>query len=291
MSAPKRTPLANARLLAQRQTLRLLAWHRWRGGSPGDPARIRPGTRIPFLCNLCGTANAGTLAELSREALTCAHCGSNVRFRAMAYLVTKEVLGQPLLLPDLPQRKDIAGVGLSDAMTYANPLAERFDYENTFYHTEPHLDIADIDASRVGRYDFIVASDVFEHVTPPVARAFANARRMLKPGGKLVFTVPFTLDGATKEHFPELFDWSLSEDNGVWTLTNRTREGKLQTFTDLVFHGGPGSTLEMRVFSLESLTREFEAAGFARVRIASEPYLPFGIHWPEPWSVPLVAYA
>ena len=34
-----------------------------------------------------------------------------------------------------------------------------------------------------------------------------------------------------------------------------------------------------------------DSAGFARVRVASEPYLPFGIHWPEPWSVPLVAYA
>jgi SAM-dependent methyltransferase len=290
-TAPKRNPLANARILARRQALRVLAWHRWRGGGPGDPGRIRPGQRIPFRCNLCGTANAGTLADLSREALTCAHCGSNVRFRAMAYLVTKEVLGRPLLLPDLPLRKDIVGVGLSDAMTYAKPLAEKFDYENTFYHAEPHLDIADVDEGRVGRYDFIVASDVFEHVAPPVSRAFVNARRMLKPTGKLIFTVPFTLDGATQEHYPDLFDWSLSEDNGAWTLTNRTREGRLQTFRDLVFHGGPGSTLEMRVFSLEALTREFEAAGFSRVRIAAEPYLPFGIHWPEPWSVPLVAYA
>jgi len=65
----------------------------------------------------------------------------------------------------------------------------------------------------------------------------------------------------------------------------------VQTFTDLVFHGGPGSTLEMRLFSQGDLTREFLHAGFARVRIASEPYLPFGIHWPEPWSVPMVAYA
>ena len=28
-----------------------------------------------------------------------------------------------------------------------------------------------------------------------------------------------------------------------------------------------------------------------QVRLAAEPYLPFGIHWPEPWSVPFVAYA
>src|SRR5664279_6410028 len=108
-------PLAKARLFAQSQTLRLRAWHRGRGVDGGDPALIAPGTSIPFCCNLCGTANAGTLAALSREALTCTHCGSNVRFRAMAFLVTKEVLGRPLPLPDVPVRKEIAGVGLSDA--------------------------------------------------------------------------------------------------------------------------------------------------------------------------------
>jgi SAM-dependent methyltransferase len=286
-----RTTLDNARLLARREALRFLAWQRWRGGDAGDPARIRPGARIPFLCNLCGTPNSGTLAQLSREALTCTHCGSNVRFRAMGHLVVTEVLGRPLALPSVAADKSIAGVGLSDAENYAKPLAEKFDYQNTFYHTDPHLDIADIDDSRVGRYDFIVASDVFEHVVPPVRSAFVNARRMLKPGGKLIFTVPFTPDGRTREHFPDLFDWSLDESDGTWTLTNRTRDGRTQRFGDLVFHGGPGSTLEMRLFSKDDLLHDFEAAGFSRVRIASEPYLPFGIHWPEPWSVPMVAYA
>lgn len=283
--------VTSARKYAQRQTLRLRAWHRWRDGSGGDPARIGPNERIPFVCNLCGTANAGTLAVLSREALTCAHCGSNVRFRAMAYLVTREVLGRPLQLPDVPVRKDIAGVGLSDADAYARPLAERFDYVNTYYHMEPRLDIADIDEARVGRYDFVIASDVFEHVVPPVARAFANARRLLKAGGKFIFTVPFSLESETREHYPELHDWSMAEIDGRWTLTNRTRDGREQTFTDLVFHGGPGSTLEMRLFSRAALEREFRDAGFAGVRIAAEPYLPFGIHWPDPWSVPMVAYA
>ena len=46
----------------------------------------------------------------------------------------------------------------------------------------------------------------------------------------------------------------------------------------------------MRVFSRDGLMREFASAGFSRVRIAAESYLQFGIHWPEPWSVPLVAY-
>ena len=58
-----------------------------------------------------------------------------------------------------------------------------------------------------------------------------------------------------------------------------------------MFHGGPGTTLEMRLFSRDGLLRELGRSGFAGVRVADEPYLPFGIHWPEPWSVPVVARA
>jgi SAM-dependent methyltransferase len=290
-----RGPLASARLLAQRQTHKLQAWRRWRRWrgalDAGDPASISPDALLPFRCNLCGAGNAGSLRALSREALTCANCGSNVRFRAMAFLVTKEVLGRPQLLSEVKVRKDIAGMGLSDAEAYARPLARKFAYENTYYHTEPRVDIADIDASRVGRYDFVIASDVFEHVLPPVSRAFANARRLLKRDGKFIFTVPFSLDADTREHYPDLHDWTMAEENGEWTLRNVTRDGSAQVFRDLVFHGGPGSTLEMRLFSKAALEREFRDAGFARVRIAAEPYLPFGIHWPDPWSVPMVAYA
>ncbi|MFI4924463.1 MAG: hypothetical protein ACHQJ7_04900 [Vicinamibacteria bacterium] len=72
-------------------------------------------------------------------------------------------------------------------------------------------------------------------------------------------------------------------------MVNRTVDGRTQRFADPVFHGGPGTTLEMRLFSRDALLRAFERAGFASVRIADEPCLPFGIHWPEPWSVPMVA--
>ena len=34
---------------------------------------------------------------------------------------------------------------------------------------------------------------------------------------------------------------------------NWTADGRIETFDDLVFHGGPGSTLEMRVFSEDAL--------------------------------------
>jgi hypothetical protein len=47
----------------------------------------------------------------------------------------------------------------------------------------------------------------------------------------------------------------------------------------------------MRVFSRAALERHFAQAGFRDVRFADEPCPAFGIAWPEPWSVPIVAIA
>jgi SAM-dependent methyltransferase len=256
-----------------------------------DPRTLAPDATIAFHCNLCGARARATLAALAREKPSCPSCRSTVRFRAIAHLLVRELLGEDAILPNLSPRPSIRGIGLSDAECYAAPLARVFDYANTWFHKAPRVDIAAIDDAQVGRYDFLVASDVFEHVVPPVGRAFVNARRLLKPGGLFVMTVPFSLEAATVEHFPGLHDWSLGKVGGVWLLVNKTADGLLETHRDLVFHGGPGSTLEMRVFARDALLAEFERAGFVDVRIASEPYLPFGIHWPEPWSLPIVARA
>mgnify|MGYP000968434129 CR=1 FL=1 len=141
-----------------------------------------------------------------------------------------------------------------------------------------------------GRKNFYYA-DIPDEIRDELWDRYREAIAPLRDGGKLIFTVPFEHEGEPVEHFPELHDWTLAEHAGRWTLTNVTRDGVTQTFDDLVFHGGPGSTLEMRVFSRSSVARAFLDAGFARVRYADDTWLPFGIHWPEPWSVPIVAYA
>jgi SAM-dependent methyltransferase len=252
--------------------------------STGEP-------QIDFRCNICGSTNSVAVAALQREQRSCVQCGSTVRDRAMVHLVTSELLGRSVVLPDMPRPLELRGIGLSDSTTYAEPLSRKFAYTNTHFDAEPMLDIANVAPEYYARYDFIIASDVFEHVAPPVARAFTNSRRMLKSGGVLIFSVPFMLTDDTIEHFPELHDYQLIESANGWRLENRTADGRHQTFTDLVFHGGVGATLEMREFSLTSLEREFAAAGFSRMRVADEVFLPYGIYWPEPWSVPMVGYA
>src|SRR6202045_487365 len=238
--------------------------------STGEP-------QIDFRCNICGLSNSVAFAALQREQRSCAQCGSTVRDRAMGHLLTSELLGRSAALPDMPHPLDLRGIGLSDSTTYAEPLSRKFAYTNTHFDAEPMLDIANVAPEHCALYDFIIASDVFEHVAPPVARAFTNARRLLKSGGVLIFSVPFMLTGDTIEHFPELHDYLLTESPQGSRLENRTADGRHQTFTDLVFHGGVGATLEMREFSLTSLEREFAAAGFSRMRVADEVFLPYGI--------------
>jgi len=202
--------------------------------------------RVDFLCNICGQRSFGVPREQAenREYQSCAHCRSSLRMRSLMYLLGVELFGSPRALLAFPEDKSIRGIGMSDWEGYAPKLAQKFDYTNTFYHCEPRLDIADIPESAVGQYDFLISSDVFEHVPPEVLdRAFANSRRLLKAGGVFVFTVPFARGEHTREHFPRLHDFRIVEEGGKRVLLNTTASGERERFEDLVFHGGEGMTL------------------------------------------------
>jgi SAM-dependent methyltransferase len=185
-----------------------------------------------------------------------------------------------MLLKEFPRNRKIRGIGLSDWDRIANVLAKRFDYKNTFFHREPRLDIMN-PHSGAASYDFIIATEVFEHVPPPVQAAFDNLARMLKPDGFSIFSSPWNSEGGTEEHFPELFDWQVVKFRGDYVLLNRTQDGRLGAFENLVFHDGPGETLETRVFSKEGLLANCKAAGFDVAMAQDNPA--YGIVWDD-WS-------
>lgn len=247
-----------------------------------------------FTCNVCGSrASIDRHQEFSREGDTCEICHSTVRMRSVVHHLSMALFGRSLPLPKFPERPDISGVGLSDWDEYAKRLAARLDYTNTFYHQEPLLDITNVPDSRIATCDFVISTDVFEHVAPPVSKAFVGARKLLKPGGTLILTIPFmTEETETKEHFPNLYRYEIFDVGaGVFKLVNTTITGQVEEFADLVFHGGPGTTIEMRLFARDAIERELRAAGFAEFRFADEAVPKFGVHWPYPWSVPIVAKA
>jgi SAM-dependent methyltransferase len=252
-----------------------------------SPLRLR---RRSYTCNICGEHSYRPLGGLEREVPSCESCGAPPRLRSVVHALSLGLFGGSVPISQFPDRRDLRGVGLSDWEGYAARLPAKLDYTNTFLHMEPRLDIVAPDPDLFGTLDFLIASEVFEHVDRPVERAFENAHRLLKSGGLLVLTVPYGFGAATVEHFPELREYSVVDRDGGNVLVGTALDGRAVEYRNLVFHGGDGVTLEMRQFALDPLLGHLSAAGFDDARVlGDEPR--YGVVWPEPWSRPILATA
>ena len=241
-----------------------------------------------FECNICGRWSPTLLRwAIFRDFPSCLFCGSGSRSRQIVHALSVALHGRSLPLRQFPSRKDVVGIGMSEWEAMAIPLAESLSYTNTYLHQEPRLDICAINPSDEGRYDFVISSDVFEHIDPPVSIAFENLRRLLKPDGFALFSVPYMRYGPTDEHFPELHRFHLEEGDDRPRLHNTTRDGRQQVFDNLIFHGGKGQTLEMRLFGESSLLEEIDRAELT-ARILREHVPRHGIIRLAQHSLPMI---
>jgi len=234
-----------------------------------------------YTCNVCGHENQQETAGFHREIALCAGCGSNARFRGIVALLA-DGLGIPRRLPlrKWKTNKAMRGIGMSDWPGYAESLARLFDYRNTYYDREPRLDIQAPDPGWLGQMDFLISSDVFEHVLPPLENAYRNLHALLKPGGRLIFSVPYTRTEATVEHFSDLHEHQILDFRGRRILVNRDRAGRYTVYDDLVFHGGEGATLEMRIYCEADVLARLHDAGFVDIQVHDRPDLDIGYYWP-----------
>ena len=251
--------------------------------------RINPICRtVTFTCNLCGNRNRSPLSVVKgRETKSCYHCGSTLRFRSIIHVLSTELLGESTILKDFPINKDIRGIGLTGSELYSHSLERIFNYQNTYYHKEPKLDITDIREYNRDSNDFIIASDVFEHVRPPVSIPFKNLFELLKPNGICVLSVPLGEGKETIEHFPELYNFQIIKQGKKTILHNKSKEGRDQYFENLRFHGGDGSTLEMRIFSKKFLIEAAQASSFKDYKIYNDNVSKYGIYWEAYSSFPI----
>ena len=243
-----------------------------------------------YICNITGKIFDLQESEKHREGGS--RFGYNIRFRAICYILTKLFYGECKILHYLKENKQLKGIGMSDT-GWAQICSKKFNYVNTFYHTSPYLDI--YNEEHVNMYknlDFIISSDVFEHINPrpSVQIAFNNLYTMLKPGGYIIFSVPFTYDEHI-EHFPNLHKYEIKKENSEYVLHNTTIDNTVETFHNLCFHGGPGNTLEMRVFSHKSILSFLEKSGFVDIIFhdIDEDMNKYGIFWENKHSLIITA--
>jgi SAM-dependent methyltransferase len=189
---------------------------------------------MDFTCNVCGASvHDCPIEQIDREIESCPYCYSIVRKRGIVHLLSVALFGRSIPLPQFPMSKAIGGLGMSDWDGYALSFARKFSYTNTFFHCEPFLDITAPLGKRAGTCDFVISSDVFEHVAPQVEHAFRGALDLLKPGGHFIFTVPYSLDPEIVEHFPALHDYRIIQFDNDYVLVNRLhdRRGRCTSVT------------------------------------------------------------
>jgi SAM-dependent methyltransferase len=237
---------------------------------------------IDYCCNICGRRNRLESQYFHRELANCRRCRANARLRGIIYVLAN-IFGEreDIPLQKWPTRKHIFGMGMSDWFGYANLLRKKFRYENTFYDRRPQLDIMNLSEKHLEKYDFVISTDVFEHILSPVQQGFDNLLRLLRPGGNLIFSVPYTRIAQTVEHFPDLLDYEILDFHGEKIIVNRDASGQLQVYDNLVFHGGKGATLEMRRFCEADVLSRLAQAGFEDIKVYDQPQLSIGYYWPE----------
>lgn len=212
-----------------------------------------------------------------------------MRSRALIHLLSMELFGRSLALPEFPRLKSIRGLGISDKDCYARFLADRFNYTNTFYDAFPRFDVTQDHPELDGLHDFVLAADVLEHIAPPLERALEEVHRLLKPRGFFGITVYCNPKGEAREHFPDLHEYRVVPLGSAAVLINRRQDGSLEIRDDVILHGGAGATLEMREFSLTHLRDALLASGFRDVHFLTDNVPEIGIYFDHDLSQPLIA--
>jgi len=109
-----------------------------------------------------------------------------------------------------------------------------------------HQDLQDLSFSD-NSFDVVISSEIFEHI-PDTYKAFKEVYRVLKPGGRHIFTIPFDATSFT------------DAIKAIWH-----EDGTIQYLTTPEYHDDPirqkEGVLVYQIFSLEMLIK-LKAIGF-----------------------------
>ncbi len=153
-------------------------------------------------CRVCGSANLFVSERpTSREGFVCRNCFALVRTAALAcILVEREAtdgcgsLAEMSRRGRLPRLLEIGFVGAIAETLRGDPAYQDCEYfEEVIIGGRSPDAVRSEDVTRLtfpdGSFDVVISQEVMEHVPDP-RRGFEEMRRVLRPGGRLFFTIP-----------------------------------------------------------------------------------------------------
>ena len=218
---------------------------------------------MSYHCNI--TDEKFNLAECDKHRECGLFNNYNCRQRAVIHVLSKCLYNKILNFKEFPKNDDIKGIGLSGS-TWCDFLKEKLNYTSTYYFKEPVINVYDkISLLKYHNSDFIIASEFMEHVDPypGISIVFKNLYNILKPNGHIIISVPYRIDAKHTEHYPSLYKYDIkTDDNNQKYIDNRNKQNKKENFYDLTFHDEEEKSLEMRIFSEESIKKYLFNCGF-----------------------------
>lgn len=215
--------------------------------SPQERVALQ-GNRIAGTCSLCGaTGRFRPFTENLRESGGCSRCLCSNRGRQMAWMLRRE-LGLPmdgkLILPDSVAIYNTEANGPLHDRLRKHPQYQCSEYWNDkAAHGEIVDGVRNEDLQALSfadaAFDVVLSSDVLEHMPHPY-QAHCEIFRVLKPGGRHIFTVPY--------------GEAMPRDDVRASLV----DGKIVQHAEALYHHDPvhpGGILVWTVFGLEVLVR------------------------------------
>lgn len=157
------------------------------------------GQPIEGICPVCGSQVTFLgFTENLRESGACSRCGSSNRQRQMGWMLRRELglrTGGPLAVPDAIAIYNTEANGPVHAILKRHSHYECSEYWGDRAQYGEAVDgVRNEDLQALGfgdaSFDIVLSSDVLEHVPDPY-QAHREIFRVLKPGGRHVFTVPY----------------------------------------------------------------------------------------------------
>jgi SAM-dependent methyltransferase len=157
---------------------------------------------IPMVCNICGSVTRAIItADNFRENCLCKKCHSFNRQRQVAYVLLNAINNkQVTCLRDLSSIPSLSVYNTETGGVLHNYLSRVQGYVCSDYFGSTHasgdyingklhqdlMDLSFLD----DQFDYVISTDVFEHIPDPNI-AHSEIHRVLKSGGRHIFTVPF----------------------------------------------------------------------------------------------------
>lgn len=190
---------------------------------------------LPGYCYVCGRATSFRIAGGEeptnwRETLTCRHCGLINRWRGTYHLF--EALGEPHADSEIFVTEAVSPFCRLLKARYPNTTGSEYrsgvDPGSKIRFGLRRVQMEDVTGLtfRDGSFDFVLSMDVLEHV-PAYEPALREFRRVLRPDGMLLLTVPFAFrerhetrasvnaDGSIVHHLPPTYHEDPTTRNGV----------------------------------------------------------------------------